>query len=265
MTALNREAKALLREARGLGEPADDAVARVRASLIVRAGIAAAVATAGSTAGTAAAAPVVLAAPSLLAKVLVLTALVGGGVTAGYAYHARTSRPPPQVAPAVVSAPKGPAPTGPARLVESARTAPAPGALESAEAPPRVALAPGPTRARDPRSAGEPILHHETAPEPDVALAGDISQLRAAQAALVAGDPQRALDAAARARASGPLAVEREAVLRLADCALDRAGARAQARDFVRRHEGSPLALRVAAACRADAADFATNRPGGEH
>ncbi len=84
----------------------------------------------------------------------------------------------------------------------------------------------------------------------------DLALLRDAQSSLVAGDAGRARSLAGRVAAHGPFRVEREAILAIADCRVasrdaqvDAEGAQRRGAAFVNAHAGSPLAVRVSAAC----------------
>lgn len=80
-------------------------------------------------------------------------------------------------------------------------------------------------------------------------LASDVASLREAQAALVAGNPAAALEAADRVQVDGPLADERDGVRVLAACAMGAVDSRAQAEAFLARRPDVPVALRIRTAC----------------
>jgi hypothetical protein len=251
-----------------MGEPDEASIARVRASLLrTVGGAAAATAVTGAIAAAAKAAPGTIA-PALSvgvalpvsAKVVVAVALVSAGVAGGYAYHARDVAPRAPSAAHVVGAPPlprarpRPAPmAGIAAPVEvlSAEPSDTPPALPE---PPSEATATSglaPTRAAA-GPARVPLGSTTTISEPPAtapSLTDDIARLREAQAALVAGDPQRALEASERMQVDGPLSEEREGVRILARCTLGVPDARRDADDFMQRRPASPLVVRIRAAC----------------
>jgi hypothetical protein len=273
MTDLNHEARQLVRLGRGLGEPSDADVARVRSSLMRRVGVATTVVAAGSVVSKAAtAARVAFLGSSMVTKVVAVTALVSAGVAGGVAYQTRASRSsteqPAQSAPAIhrpavaarKAAAEGPRATPSATLTEEI--------AERAVAPPIAPAAPLVRRTEAaPLVPVPPVREHaeQAAAATSSGLSEDVAALREAQAALLAGHPQQALDVGARVRADGPLAAEREGLLLVAQCTLGAPGAPGQARDFAQHHAGSPLALRVQRACKLDGDDFQTKRAGDGH
>jgi hypothetical protein len=276
MTDLNREARTLLRQGRGLGEPSDAAVARVRASLMRRVGVATTVVATGSAIGKAAtAARAASIGASLVTRVVAVTALVSAGVAGGYAYQGRASRSAAEST--AQGAPSLHTPLAHARATVADAPHAAPSAPQTDDAERGVAppAAPSAPVARESsvvpsapvaRSAESPPVPTRAAKSPatGASLSEDVAALRAAQAALLAGNPQQAIEVGARVRPDGPLGAEREGLLLVARCALGAPDALSQARDFARRHAGSPLALRVERACRLDD-DFETKRGGGGH
>jgi hypothetical protein len=286
MTDLSHEARLLLRQGRSLGEPSDADVARVRSSLMRRVGVATTVVATGSAVSKAAtAARVAFLGSSMATKVVAVTALVSAGVAGGVAYRAGDSKPVEvQATPAVprpetaarAAVARGPvaAPSATQTDVVAERAVPTPidsqgesaGVLparrpiapEKREAPARPAAAP---LARPAETAPDPA-HAEKPVAAGTQLGEDVAALREAQAALLAGHPQQALDVGARVRADGPLGEEREGLLLVARCALGAPGVLDQARDFAQRHEGSPLVLRVQRAC---SNDLQTKRVGAGH
>jgi hypothetical protein len=288
MKDLSPGARELLAMGRDAGEPDTMALSRTRASLIARVGggaaavgatvavattakaahlaapvAAAALPTAAAgTASIAPAAPVIASVPliatplavKLAATVAVVVGLSGAAYRADVLGARATSPAKTTAAPSHSSGSPARAAAAPVSVNRAPEVAVQPPPLE-APALPEVATPL--QRTPEPESARhEPVAI--AAPSPSLAetagrsLALDVASLREAQAALVAGDAQGALDAVRRIDAHGPLAEEREGVRILAGCALGAEGAVSEAKAFVEQRPGAPVALRVRAACLGD-------------
>jgi hypothetical protein len=245
VSALSPEARALLDLTRGAGEPDNPWVARARAALLTRVGIAGVAAVGASAIVTtvkAAQAPIAIASPSsmsilpLVGKILAAAVIVSGIAVGGYALKAGEVTSTPPQSPADVHATPPASPASPI-LVASVEAPAPPGITLTSEPKPQA-----PVRARTAVPSAQQAAQGSD-------LTEDVENLREAQAALVAGDPQRALAAAERVRPSGPLAEEREGVRVLARCALEPSNERTAAEAFVTRHPHSALSLRIQTAC----------------
>ena len=233
MSDLDPTVQALVDATLSTTEPSQDDRARVRSSLLRKAGpgvLALAIPAASAAAGgAAAAAPVGV---SAVVKVLAAIALVGatgGGVTYAVRSHA------PHASPAVVSIaaqPAVPVDTPPAAL-ELATSEP------SVEAKPARASSVARTGASNARSTAG-------------TLKDELDLISGANAALASHDPATALSLA-EAHASrfpqGQLAEEREALRVLSICSLGRGDARASAERFLRSRPRSTFAPRIREAC----------------
>jgi hypothetical protein len=215
---------------------------------------------AATAAPLAASASVPLVAAPFVVKVLATAALVVGVGAGGVAYRARTDAaraPTSAAAPVVAAAVREPAAARPSpSQVRAPRAAEAPIAIAAAPLAPAAVVSAPSAPARPavqepwvPARPAPPASQESPAAVASSALAEDVRSLREAQAALVAGNPVKAIEAAGRMQASGPLAEEREGVRILASCSLRTSDARDQAASFVARHPEAPIALRVRAAC----------------
>jgi hypothetical protein len=274
--SLGPEARRLLELGKDAGEPDDTSLARSRASLMKRVGVGTAVAaTLTTVASTAKAAPLsylpaaasiapAAAAPaaSLAAVPLVLklaaTAVLVAGIGAGsVAYRAATQAPRDSVQSTAVA----PLRASPVSPISQARPAPARPAIPTDEPrdtvaapvvpPSRAVNAPVVTRSPATAQSVAPTAAVISPPDPvpTTSLANDVASLREAQAALLAGRPRDALEAAERVQPYGPLTDEREGIRILAACAMSAPDARDRAAEFVARRPDAPLAIRVRAAC----------------
>lgn len=202
-----------------------------------------------ATATSAAAATAVTAKLGLAAKIgigVVAVALAGGGAAVLRTTSESAEPTPPRSAPAT-PAPQPSAPS-PALPPPIATATPAPTAEPSSPAAPSVSA-----------ESARPPAPRPSAPEPAAIpskndLAEETRLLGEAQAALGAGRPTdalAALDAHAAQFPQGALALERRALRAMALCASGRATeGRSEAQVIEARMPGSPLAKRVAEACR---------------
>jgi hypothetical protein len=264
MNGLSPHARRLLDLGKDVGEPDPQALAQTRASLMARVGAVATVTTvtaAAVSAEAAAASPAVTGAAAawlvptpFVTKLAVALVLVVGAGTVAYRAHLPAARPapasvsvelrpvstvtvdrtaaPPKVVVAVATPASPPERIAPARPVQR----PVPPAVAADLPGTEVQRTEAQTTIAAPAGAG-------------ASLAADVASLREAQAALVAGHPEDALEAAEHVRASGPLSDEREGMLILAQCALGASDARARAQAFVAGRSQAPLAIRVRTAC----------------
>jgi hypothetical protein len=292
MSNLTPEDEALLQRARNAGLPTEDDHGRVKRKLLVQIGVGIGVGTSAisttsgagaglSAAGATAASGAVL---SVVAKVAIAVALVGGAVGAGVVAvrgsSSQTKRPAP-----TTNATQSVPPTAivPASTGEGSFEAPAttPTASTGAVSPlpkvtrvaaPVVPLPPSSAQARSsplipesavfgadpPRSPGAGPVAADApiapqAPAGPATVAAEAELLRQADAARKAGDAPRALALLDEHRtrfANGVLVQEREAERVVVLCALGRAEeARSAAAVFLRDWPRSPLAGRVRATC----------------
>jgi hypothetical protein len=173
-------------------------------------------------------------------KAIVGTVVVGAALVGGVAVATRDAPEPaakpapsamaPEHAPAPVVAP----PIEPA--IAEAKPAPAP-----ATTPPTIDVAPA-----RPKPAAAP----SGAPPDDLAAETEI--IAQAEAALAAGETERALALAsthAQRYPAGQLAIEGEAIRIAAACVAKREDANATAEQFLRRHPRSPASAKVRARC----------------
>lgn len=244
MSHLSSDARSLLDQSKDVGVPNDEAIARVRASLLTSIETAAA-ATAIATTATKAVlhAPVAVAPTTTIAAIpfvgkaiagVALFALVAAG---GHAIANKTQWHRAPETSITVQAPK-------VSIAPVMTATP----IVTAAQPPTPIDPPTPTQAHTQTS---PSIMRTSSSSTPSALSEDTENLREAQADLVADNPQGALAAADRMSATGPLAEDREGVRILASCAIDPSSkvAKSSAQAFVDTHAQSPLALRIRTAC----------------
>jgi hypothetical protein len=239
MNELSSEARALLRASRSFDEPSAGDVARVRASVLTKVGLAV-----GVGAGMTAAASSLAASPAAVLGATVMKVgaafvVAGGLATAGYVGLRTTS---PKPAPAVVTTARAPAPIE-TRPIEAAPRV-------TGEVEPRAVEAPAPSPVKAPRS--RPATAPRTArAAPDIE--GEARLLEQADADLRRGDAGAALSRLAEHAAKypdGALREEREGVRVVALCRAGReAEGKAAAQRFLSRAPRSALATRIRAAC----------------
>jgi hypothetical protein len=235
MTELSANARSLLRAAREERGLSAEERARVRMRVLSRTGAlgAAASAAAGASAKVAVA-KAASALPMTLVAVATSLTLAGGG-----AFYAASA--------ARVAAPPVLVKSRPIPLSTRALEAPEPRA--HAEAPTQAAETSA--RSAEPQRT-ESVVRTAPASSSDQEFAEDARVLRAARAALAAGQAERALLLLERRRGkhSGVLAEEREAARIVTLCQLGRRDEARAARDqFLLRHASSPLVERVRRAC----------------
>lgn len=252
MSELSQEARALIDSVSKLDDPSREDRARVKQRVALSLGAAAfgAVAVTQVAAGTG---------PGMLGtakaglwgttgKLALCASVLGGALALGWPGGQTASKPasvPRQ--PAAASRPEQPAP---AAQVAAPAVAEAPVQLD---APPAIEAAPTAPRAATKRERAASPEPREPAPAANEqnTLARELSLLGDAQAALRAGQPERALALAREHQARFPAGVLREERLgieTLSECVLGRKEpARAQA--FLRTAPESPLAARVRKAC----------------
>lgn len=272
--SLSPEARSLIdaarREAAG---PSEASRARMRRKVLSAAGAGALASAASSTAAAAGAATKLGFFASLGLPSKIGLAMLAAGVAAGGA-RAVWSDPAPSPPPvALVVAPSAAEPERPTSQVAapapealppsvepSVEAPPAPSAEPSAasaqpgpSAPASTALAPSARRA-PPASLPQASSPTTSPPSEADALRDELALIGAAQSSLGAGRHEAALaslEEHARRFPSGALSLERRALRALALCAAGRrAEGRAEAEAFALRAAGSPLAERVASACR---------------
>jgi hypothetical protein len=254
MSELSQEARALIDSVSKLDDPSPEDRARVKQRVALSLG-AAAFAAVAVTQATAGAGPGVLGSVKAglwgtTGKLALCASVLGGALALGWPGGQTASKPasvPRQ--PAGLSRPEQPqqlgAPAPTEALVERAAppaTEPAPPVLRE-----RAAQKPGHAAST---TAREPVPPARAADPPNT-LALELSLLGEAQAALRAGQPERALALAREHQTRFPAGVLREERLgieTLSECMLGRQEpARAQA--FLRTAPESPLAARVRKAC----------------
>jgi hypothetical protein len=252
MSDLSRDARDLLARARRAkdGLPDDVALARSRGTLVRRVSV-------GAAAGTAIAAATKVAPAAsaaggsflvAVAKGVAIAAVVVGGATAAE-YMTETRA--PVAAPRVVVVPSAivttappPAPVAPVVVAPPAPSAtPAPPVPKTPIALPTAPPAPAVTSVPEP-AATVALPVPRAAPRD---LGPDVAHLRAAEAALAAGDVDRAREEAERVSPDGPLAEERDGVRVLAACAR---GQSAEADLFAKKYPRSSLLPRIRSDCR---------------
>jgi hypothetical protein len=267
MKGLGPTSRHLLDLGREAGEPDAAILARNRASLLRRVGGVVATGTAVvATPTSAAAASLTTAAKSpatAVASVAPLAAklAVAAVVAMGVGTFGLIDRAPRAPAPAnrvVTSVTRKPTDRG-GKVEAVATSEPRPTAPLPIVAPPALVRERAPLVHAAPRAAqafplssaapSSPRAESSASPAPSSILAADVSRIREAQVALLAGDPHAAIAAADRVSTSGPLDDERDAVRLLAACALGAPEAGAQARAFIASHPQSPLAIRVHTQC----------------
>jgi hypothetical protein len=235
MSDLDSGAIALLRSARQESAMPAAKADRLEADFAKRVGAAALATTVvvGGASGAAAS----TASLGLTTKIALAVALAAGiGTTGAWIHHERAARQAAAQAASVetVTAPVAATPTSSPISTPTATATPSP--TPTLTATPTVT----PTTARTPRAASTPSLENE------LALIGD------AQAALNAGDANKALAILKEHKTRfprGQLAQERDGMQILARCANGSAGAKAQADAFVRAKPDSALAKRIRQAC----------------
>jgi hypothetical protein len=253
MSELSQEARALVDSVSKLDDPSPEDRARVKQRVALSLG-AAAFAAVAVTQVAAGAGPGVLGTVKAglwgtTGKLALCASVLGGALALGWPGGQTASRP--------AGVPRQPA--GVNRPEQEQVAAPAPSdALAQRAAPPAPELAPPVLRERVAQKPGhaasaaarEPVPPAHTADRRNT-LALELSLLGDAQAALRAGQPERALALAREHQARFPAGVLREERLgieTLAECVLGRKEpARAQA--FLRSAPESPLAARVRKAC----------------
>lgn len=216
MKELDPEARKWIERAEGLGEPDPADVARVREALLRKVGAAAAVgaATGAATTKVLGSGSAWLGAWTTKITIVVVLATAAGGA----AWVARS----PAAMPVVVA--------------QSPRT-------------PRVSL-PAPPTARSAAPETPPTVVEAVAPTtvPSSPRVPDVTHLKRAQEALVAGDARAAIAAATRIDPRGPFAEQREGLLLVARCQLGEAGS-VDVEAFEVRWPRSPLGVRARSAC----------------
>jgi hypothetical protein len=292
MNELSPDEKELLRAARSALSPNEARIAAVRTMLDARVGASVMHAPGGGLAGQAASTVGAASwgAAHVIALSLLAAASVGGALVLASRHRLAHDQTPALAAPsvpaagAVAGSALGERPAlGPSMSAEQPSLTPAqlPEASVSSRpahparrryrpieepqvaSPPASAPQPSPAAQDSPPQADAPAAPAVQSPEvPDDSLAHEISLLRAARAALEAGDPQEALALLhrhARLWPQGVLAEERLATRVLALCALRRfAEARTAAHQLESVAPHSPHLARVRASC---AGDPATGAP----
>lgn len=267
MSELSPEARALFRAARQVGDPPDDAQARVRQALQAQLALKAAGAGAAGAGATGAAvkylAAVAVAVTATWGAVGSGTRAPSGSHPAPHATHAapRTTlpealapaRPPANSPVAAESVPPSPPAAPPPLARPRLRAAVTPPTAPAAPAPPAAPREPAPVVAAPAPTAGAPPPPAEVAA---LEVAAQVRLLSTARDAVRANDGARALaalDEWQRRFPGGALATEASAVRVLALCAQGRvAEARALAHDWFATSGRSPLAAGLRRSCAAD-------------
>jgi hypothetical protein len=272
MNALSQEARALIDSVAAYDDPSGSDKARVRARLAAELGAAALVALAvtsasGTTLAISAATPSAAAASataqgtaaSLFGKLAVASAVllaIASGLWLGASKSRRVDEPPRAQVVASQSLPEAPAaaaqrgaePTANGAAAEELGTT----AASAEQAPPERQASPVRMGRSERAGKGETVAGSTQKAAPAASTLGlELKLLGAAQAALRAGAPERALVLTAEHRASFPEGVmkeERLGIEALAGCALGR-DYRAQAEAFLASAHSSPLRTHVQKAC----------------
>lgn len=267
--SLSPEARSLIEAARRESAgPSEASRARMRRKVLSAAGAGALASAASSTAAAAGAAGKLgffasLGLPSKIGLALLATGAALGGAQAVWSEAAPEAPPAALVAttstdafeqqPASVAAP---APELAVPIIEpSVEPEPAPSAEPAAAPAQPTSTAPANHGRRAARSAPSEVSSQSTPPVSEAdALRDELALIGAAQSSLGAGRNDAALaslDEHARRFPSGALSLERRALRALALCAAGRRDeGRVEAEAFALRAAGSPLADRVASACR---------------
>ncbi len=268
MSPLTPDDEALLERARRGLEPGVEDHARIKRRLLARIGVVGMGVGTSASAAAGAATPLVAGgagALSVVAKIAVTVSLVTGVVGGAAVVHGWTS------SKATVER-VAPVPAGPAWAAAAppragglpVAVAPAARALDGTPVasaapplPPAIARAPAPSpphaRGEKPADAlGDPAATASPVAGPST-VGAEADLLRQADAAMKAGDPERALAFVEQHAASFPrgiLVEERDAERVIVTCALGRADeARALASTFLSAHPRSPLVARVRTSC----------------